>query len=58
MGKPSGRNSLDLKPFGGHQERCNFAIFWKTERELSEFSTGTEKEHFPGFSGIGQFTGR
>jgi hypothetical protein len=30
--------------------RCKSAVFWKTERYLGVFSTGTEKEGFTGVS--------
>jgi hypothetical protein len=50
-GKLSGQNSLDLTAFGGLLERCKSALFWKTERLLQAFYTGTEKKGFMELSG-------
>ncbi len=35
--------------FGDHQVRYKSAVFWKTERLLQVFSTGTEKRCFTRF---------
>jgi hypothetical protein len=52
--KISGKNNLDLKPFGGLLARCNFASFWQTERYSGIFFTLSETDDFTGFSGSGQ----
>lgn len=56
-GKIGGQNRLDLRAFDSGYTRCNSAVFWQTERLLSIFSTGKEKNSFTGFSGIGPGTG-
>jgi hypothetical protein len=57
-GKSGGKNSLDLKAFGGLYMGCNSAVFWQTEQLLGIFSTRTEKEHNTEISGIGTDIGK
>jgi hypothetical protein len=45
-----GENRFGCRAIGRHWARCKSALFWQTERQLSVFSTGTEKEGFAGFS--------
>jgi len=52
-GKLCGENRLDLMAFGGLVARCISPLFWQTWQYSGLFSTGTEKEDFAGFSGIG-----
>jgi len=52
-GKIGGKNRHDLRAFGGVYTRCNSALFWQTGQLWGRFSTGTEKEDNPRFSGIG-----
>jgi hypothetical protein len=54
--KIGGKNWHDLRAFDDGYTRCNSALFWQTERLLSIFSTGREKNGFTGFSGIGPDT--
>jgi len=51
MGKLCGKNSLDLKGFGGLLMRYKSAVFWQKKRILGIFSTRNEKKQFTGFSG-------
>jgi hypothetical protein len=51
-GKLSGKIHLDLKGFIAHYVRCKSAVFWQIGRDLSVFSTGTEKEHNTEISGF------
>ena len=52
------KNRHDLRAFGGLLNRCKSAVFHKTERESTVFSTETEKDGFTGFFGIGREIGR
>ena len=54
--KLSGESSLDLMPFGGHWARGFPPVFWQSGRDLSLFSTGTEKRDLSGVSGINRST--
>jgi len=55
-GKLCGEKIFDLMAFGGLLARCISPLFWQTWQYPGLFSTGTEKEDFAGFSGIGRHT--